>query len=84
MSNFMPCPQCGTPDPTRVSFSWWGGAIGPRILNHVKCSNCKTKYNGKSGGSNTTGILIYSLVVFVLAFIVVFGFFFAKALFELS
>lgn len=73
MSNYVPCPQCGTPDPARVNFSWWGGAIGPRILSHVKCSNCKTKYNGKSGGSNTLGILIYSVVVFVLAFAILFA-----------
>jgi len=73
MTNFVPCPQCGTPDPKRVGFTWWGGAVGPRILSHVKCQNCKTKYNGKSGASNTTGIVIYSLVVFVLAFVLIIG-----------
>ena len=33
------------------------------------------KYNGKTGGSNTTGILIYSLVAGILAFVLVFALF---------
>ena len=53
-----------------MSFTWWGGLIGPRILTHVKCPRCGHAYNGKSGKDNTTGIVIYSCVV---AF-VVFGF----------
>jgi hypothetical protein len=56
-----------------MSFTWWGGVIGPRVLTHVKCPRCGHAYNGKSGGDNTTGIVIYSGVVAV----VMFGFIFS-------
>lgn len=53
-----------------MSFTWWGGVIGPRVLTHVKCPQCRHAYNGKTGRDNTNGIIIYSAVVAI----VVFGF----------
>jgi len=58
------CPKCGDPRSTKVSFTWWGGLLGPRMLTHVKCMGCGTGYNGKTGKYNTTGITIYCLVAF--------------------
>lgn len=46
-----------------MKFTWWGGIIGPKILTHVKCPGCRYAYNGKTGRDNTTGIVIYSVVV---------------------
>jgi hypothetical protein len=57
------CPKCGDPRSKPVSFTWWGGVIGPKILSHVKCLSCGSAYNGKTGRYNTTGIVIYTLVV---------------------
>jgi hypothetical protein len=39
----------------------------------VKCTGCNYKYNGKSGKDNTTGIIVYSVIVaiFCLGLIVV-------------
>ena len=65
-SAYAPCPQCRRPDPQKVSFTWWGGMIGPRMLSHVKCQSCGTAYNGKTGQSNTTGIVIYTVVLFII------------------
>jgi hypothetical protein len=73
MSQYVPCPKCGTPDPERVKFTWWGGLLGPKLLSHVKCVGCKTAYNGKSGASNTQSIIIYSLVALVIVFFIFFG-----------
>jgi hypothetical protein len=57
------CPHCGNPgDATRVGFTWWGGLIGPALLCHVRCRECGTCYNGRSGNYNTVGITIYTLV----------------------
>jgi hypothetical protein len=65
---YVPCPRCYTPNPEKVKFTWWGGLLGPKMLSHVKCRNCGLTYNGKSGQSNTTGIVIYSVIVFVIFF----------------
>jgi hypothetical protein len=72
MTNYVPCPKCaGAAE--RVKFTWWGGLLGPKLLTHVKCTGCNYKYNGKSGKDNTTGIIVYSVIVaiFCLGLIVV-------------
>ena len=67
------CPPIALPElqapcaTTPVKFTWWGGILGPRLLSHVKCQNCGTAYNGKSGASNTTGIVIFMVVLGVVA-----------------
>lgn len=68
----VPCPRCARPGPEQVKFTWWGGLLGPRLLKHVKCNGCGLTYNGKSGQSNTTNIVIYSVVLGVIAFVVFF------------
>jgi hypothetical protein len=67
-TGYVACPGCGSSNIKKVTYSWWGGALGPRLLNHAKCNSCGMTYNGKTGQSNTTAIVIYSLVVFVVAF----------------
>ncbi len=67
MTNYAPCPQCGGTDAEKLRFTWWGGVLGPKILTHVKCPACGKTFNGKSGKDNTTGIVIYSVVVAILA-----------------
>lgn len=56
------CPNCRRFAAKPVTFTWWGGLIGPKMLHHVRCEGCGTQYNGKTGQSNTTGIIIYSIV----------------------
>ncbi|HEX8916431.1 MAG TPA: hypothetical protein VF796_29030 [Humisphaera sp.] len=59
---FAPCPRCGCPYADRVTFTWWGGLLGPKLFTHVKCRNCRQAYNGKTGRDNTTAITIYVVV----------------------
>ena len=73
MSEYANCPQCGSATATKVSFSWWGGAVGPALLKHVKCGQCGAKYNGKTGKSNTVGIVIYFIVVTIVALVAFVG-----------
>ena len=68
-ANYVACPKCGTADPKTLNFTWWGGALGPKLLSHVKCENCGYKYNGKSGKDNTAGIAIYSIAIGIVAFV---------------
>ena len=69
--NYAPCPKCGTPEPKLLKFTWWGGALGPKMLKHVKCQSCGNKYNGKTGGDNTVGITVYMAVVALMSFVLV-------------
>ena len=63
MTNYAPCPKCRSAGAEQMKFTWWGGLIGPKILTHVKCPGCGYCYNGKTGHDNTTGIVIYSVIV---------------------
>lgn len=65
---YAPCPNCGQSNAKKVSFTWWGGALGPRMFTHVKCQNCGTEYNGKTGKSNQQNMIIYTVVGFFIAF----------------
>ena len=56
------CPRCGQPAARPVKFTWWGGALGPRLFNHHKCHACRYQFNAKTGLPNTTAIVIYLLV----------------------
>ena len=71
MKQFAPCPKCSETNAEQMSFTWWGGLIGPKLLNHVKCLNCETTYNGKTGKDNTTNIVIYSVVVGLIVFVII-------------
>ncbi|HEX8248016.1 MAG TPA: hypothetical protein VF599_07580 [Pyrinomonadaceae bacterium] len=67
-NQYAPCPKCRQSLAQKVSFTWWGGILGPKLLSHVKCGACGIGYNGKSGKDNTTNIIIYSIVALVIVF----------------
>jgi len=50
-------------EPTPVTFTWWGGLLGPKLLSHVQCPKCSARWNGKTGADNSTAIAIYMVVV---------------------
>ncbi len=62
-AGYAPCPNCSSPRAEKVGFAWWGGVVGPALLTHVKCSDCGTAYNGRTGRPNTAGIVVYTVVV---------------------
>jgi hypothetical protein len=63
MPDYKPCPNCSSARAKKVGFTWWGGILGPSLLTHVKCADCGTAYNGKTGASNTGAIIAYTVVV---------------------
>ena len=67
------CPSCHSGDYKALKFTWWGGALGPKLFNHVKCNHCGTTFNAKTGKSNNTAIAIYSVVVTAIVIAVVVG-----------
>lgn len=69
------CPKCGSKIVSKVKYTWWGGVLGPRLLHHTKCETCGYRFNSKSRKPNTTAIIIYSVVVFVLGIIIFYALF---------
>jgi len=68
---FAGCPTCGNVYATKINFTFWGGLLGPKLFHHVKCTECGTKYNGKSGKSNLVPIIIYSVVGFLISLVLI-------------
>jgi hypothetical protein len=62
----MKCPKCGASSASKVSFTWWGGLLGPRLFHVVKCNQCSTQYNGKTGGTLTKTIIFYQLAALLI------------------
>lgn len=69
-TQYAACPKCGSTNAKKISFTWWGGALGPSLFSLVKCNSCGTEYNGKTGKPAQNSILIYLAVSFLLAFCV--------------
>ena len=69
LSEFVKCPKCGASAPSKVSYTWWGGFLGPKLFNVVRCHRCAKQYNGRTGASLTGVIIVYQLVL--LAIVVV-------------
>jgi transposase-like protein len=63
ITEFALCPMCSSSNAIKLSWTWWGGKVGPYLLNHVKCEDCGATYNGKTGKSNKAPIIIYQVVV---------------------
>ena len=66
------CPKCNSPNVRKPSFTFWGGAIGPRLLNHRICNSCGFGFNGKTGKSNMGAIITYQVVIFAILFVIYF------------
>jgi len=64
------CPRCGSQMTKKVKYTWWGGIVGPSLMNLMKCSGCKCLFNGKTGKPATKAIVIYFVIVWAVALIV--------------
>ena len=70
-SQYIPCPKCGGTNAEKIDYSWWGGFIGPRLVHEVRCKNCGKAYNGKTGGSVTRNVVIYTLIFTILVVLLI-------------
>jgi transposase-like protein len=71
MAHYQPCPKCASEQAEAIGFTWWGGVVGPKMFNHVKCSKCGTNYNGKTGKSNQQAISIYVILWTIFGIVVI-------------
>ncbi len=37
---YQACYNCGQTNYDKITFSFWGGMLGPKMFNHVKCNSC--------------------------------------------
>jgi predicted RNA-binding Zn-ribbon protein involved in translation (DUF1610 family) len=65
------CPKCGNGVATKVGFTWWGGALGPKLFHVVRCTQCRAQYNGKTGGKLTKTIILYQVAGVGLAVVII-------------
>ncbi|HEY1554592.1 MAG TPA: hypothetical protein VGF94_07125 [Kofleriaceae bacterium] len=71
MPHELECPRCHHRGATKPGFTWWGGVLGPKIINHVKCDRCAYAFNPDTGAPITGAIVAYSVVVGVIALVLV-------------
>ena len=69
-TQWAPCPGCGNDEAARVHWTFWGGMIGPAIINVVRCHRCGVSYNGVHGDYNGGRIAIYIVVSIVLGLVI--------------
>lgn len=77
--SYKPCPRCGGTEATKVVWTFWGSFYGPAMFTHVRCLECGTAYNGRTGRSNlipavimvTIPALLIATIVGFLAFVVI-------------
>ncbi len=69
-SAYANCPRCRSDDATRLYWSWWGGWIGPMVLNSVRCNDCDTVYSGTTGRRHGAGHVVLYLLLSIAAFAV--------------
>ena len=69
-----PCFKCGNSYARKIEFTWWGGLLGPKMLNHVKCLQCGQTFNARTGRSNLLAIVLYQVITLAIIAILFFAF----------
>lgn len=65
---YKPCPKCSGIHLFKVRGTAWEGQLGPKAFKLVRCGNCRTVYNGKTGGTDIVPrILLQAAIVVMLA-----------------
>ena len=52
------CPFCQNNIAESVTFTIWGGFFLTRMFSCVRCLNCLSQYNGKTGATMTFGVIL--------------------------
>src|SRR4029079_751933 len=67
------CPRCRAATAELVTYTFWGGTLGPRILGLARCRTCSQTFRARSGRTATTGIAIYCIVTLLFTALVAFA-----------
>lgn len=55
-----------------MKYTWWGGVLGPKLMNLYKCESCRFQFNRATGKGASKAIWTYNIVALVLALVVLF------------
>jgi hypothetical protein len=66
------CPQCNSDNTKEVKYTWWGGLLGPKMMNLQKCEGCGFQFNRVTRQSVKNAIVMYNLVALVAAILIFF------------
>lgn len=66
------CPQCNSADTKEVKYTWWGGILGPKLMNLQKCNACRFQFNRATQKSVMNAIIVYNVVALVAMFLIFF------------
>lgn len=64
------CPACHARAGKKVTFSWWGGIVGPGVMSLHKCQACGCQFNSKTGKPARNAIIAYVVIVNVILLLV--------------
>ena len=48
MAHYQPCPKCASEQAEAISFTWWGGLVGPKMFT-IQKQDIFSKNNPLSG-----------------------------------
>jgi hypothetical protein len=66
------CPQCSSTRTSEVKYTWWGGILGPKMMNLQKCEDCRFHFNRKTNKGVANAIIVYNLVVVAVSLVILF------------
>lgn len=64
------CPQCNSANTKEVKYTWWGGIVGPKMMNLQHCNACGFQFNRATRKSTRNAVIAYNLVALVLALVI--------------
>ena len=64
------CPGCGGGPLVQPSFTWWGGAIGHKVMGIERCDACRKWWVKKTGEPGGNRIAIYLVIGAILGLII--------------
>jgi len=65
------CPQCSSTQTKAIKYTWWGGVLGPKLLNLQKCEACRFQFNRQTGKSTRNAVIVYNVVIIVVTIAIV-------------
>ncbi len=67
------CPKCQGNQTREVKYTWWGGLVGPKMMNLQKCEACRFQFNRKTNKGVLNAIIAYNVILLAIAFVFLFA-----------